>query len=89
MLRCAEKEEEVRVDFGGSCAAGATAGWVAKLRGEARLRAGTTRGKNRLLNFERFLLKIKQLNSDSNLNSSNQKQCASMNATINSYDSLI
>ena len=41
---------------------------------------------SRLLNFERFKLKIKHLNSNANLNSSNQKQCISMNATINSYD---
>ena len=41
---------------------------------------------SRLLNFERFKLKIKHLNSNANLNSSNQKQCTSMNATINSYD---
>jgi hypothetical protein len=31
---------------------------------------------------------FKQWNSNLNLNSSNQKKCSSMNATINSYISL-
>jgi hypothetical protein len=35
------------------------------------------------------LKRNKQLNSNLNLNSNNQKQCTSMNATINSYNSFI
>jgi hypothetical protein len=45
------------------------------------------RGKER--NFDYFLKGFKQPNSNSSLNLSNQKQCSSMNAAINSYTLLI
>jgi hypothetical protein len=35
-----------------------------------------------------FLKRVKQMNSNTNLNSSNQNKCTSMNATKNSYGSL-
>jgi hypothetical protein len=43
----------------------------------------------RKIKFFCIFKKYKQLNSTTNLNLSNQKQCTSMNATINSYNSLI
>jgi hypothetical protein len=39
--------------------------------------------------FANFSKEYKQLNSNTGLNSANQKLCSSMNATINSYGSLI
>jgi hypothetical protein len=37
----------------------------------------------------KFSKEFKQMNSNTGLNSTNQKLCSSMNATINSYGSLI
>jgi hypothetical protein len=40
-------------------------------------------------NFCKFSKEYKQINSNTGLNSANQKLCSSMNAIINSYGSLI
>jgi hypothetical protein len=39
--------------------------------------------------FANFSKEYKQINSNTGLNSANQKLCSSINATINSYGSLI
>jgi hypothetical protein len=39
--------------------------------------------------FAKFSKEFKQMNSNTGLNSTNQKLCSSMYATVNSYGSLI
>jgi hypothetical protein len=46
------------------------------------------RGRGFGIGLRYFRKGFKQLNSNLNLNSSNQKKCSSMYATINSYVSL-
>jgi hypothetical protein len=59
--------------------------WAANEKGpEARKAEGNKRKGVWLFRKEH-----KQRNSNLNLNSNNQKQCTSMNATINSYSSFI
>jgi hypothetical protein len=78
------------------CEAGLRASWATVLscelgrgRGLAGLgRAKAWGGKGNFANFF-FSKEYKQLNSNTGLNSATQKFCSSMNATINSYGSLI
>jgi hypothetical protein len=58
--------------------------WAAREAGPKEGRVKEER--ERVLHFQK---RHKQMNSNSNLNSKNQRQCTSMNATINSYISLI
>jgi hypothetical protein len=51
-------------------------------------RKGEKRGGNRKRVFQ-FQNPLKQMNSNQDLNPNTQKQCTSMNATVNSYISLI
>jgi hypothetical protein len=67
------------------------AGWAKREAGLQRLdRAEAKRKswgrKNKLCKFSK---EFKQMNSNTGLNSTNQKLCSSMNATINSYGSFI
>jgi uncharacterized membrane protein YecN with MAPEG domain len=72
-------------------------GWAALARTRARA-AAVLLGRFSLNRIERvevwvlgvlgFEKRFNQLNSNLNLNSSNQKKCTGMNATINSYISL-
>jgi hypothetical protein len=52
-------------------------GWIGPKLGEEK---GT---------FANFSKEYKQLNSNTGLNSANQKLCSSMNATVNPYSSFI
>jgi hypothetical protein len=49
---------------------------------------GLESGRGLGIGFRYFIKGFKQMNSNLNLNSSKQKKCTSMNATINSYMSL-
>jgi hypothetical protein len=74
---------ETRLAKGGAAADFCLAGLHAK---PGRKRGGVKEERERVLHFQK---RHKQMNSNSNLNSNNQRQCTSMNATINSYSSFI
>jgi hypothetical protein len=68
---------------GGAATDFCLAGLHAKL---GRKRGGVKEERERVLHFQK---RHKQMNSNSILNSNNQRQCTSMNATINSYSPFI
>jgi hypothetical protein len=61
-----------------------SSGLPAEWAGKEKERGGKRKGF-----FVKFQNPLKQMNSNQDLNPNTQKQCTSMNATVNSYISLI